>query len=348
MNKINTLINNFSTNNLIAFLRSSIPSFKPEDDELDHLFPEGIYDKYQSIVKIGEAIIDNDDLIVIASKTNEPLTERTGKRNQYEIAKTILKHEVKDASLFVFYDDEGNFRFSFVKANYLGTKRDFTDFKRYTYFITPSQTNKTFITQVGGCNFNSLDEIIQAFSVEPLNKQFYQDIAKSFYGLIGGKVKIGSKNVAFDTSLKLPSTPADTNRKVYQEFAVRLIGRTILCWFLKSKKSENSIPLVPKSWLSSETVVDVNNQQHNYYHSVLEKLFFLVLNKKQNDRKDYELPNDHELIPFLNGGLFEAQTDDFFPTNGKGIHQISFDLKIPNQWFIELFEVLEQYNFTID
>ena len=348
MNKINTLINNFSTNNLIAFLRSSIPSFKPEDDELDHLFPEGIYDKYQSIVKIGEAIIDNDDLIVIASKTNEPLTERTGKRNQYEIAKTILKHEVKDASLFVFYDDEGNFRFSFVKANYLGTKRDFTDFKRYTYFITPSQTNKTFITQVGGCNFNSLDEIIQAFSVEPLNKQFYQDIAKSFYGLIGGKVKIGSKNVAFDTSLKLPSTPADTNRKVYQEFAVRLIGRTIFCWFLKSKKSENSIPLVPKSWLSSETVVDVNNQQHNYYHSVLEKLFFLVLNKKQNDRKDYELPNEHELIPFLNGGLFEAQTDDFFPTNGKGIHQISFDLKIPNQWFIELFEVLEQYNFTID
>jgi len=348
MSKINLLIEDFSITNLIGFLRGSIPSFKPEDEELDHLFQEDIYDKYESIVKIGEAEIDKDDLIVIASKTNEPLTERTGKKNQYEIAKTILKYEVKDASLFVFYDDEGNFRFSFVKANYLGTKRDFTDFKRYTYFVTPSQTNKTFIKQVGGCNFNSLNEIIEAFSVEPLNKQFYQDIAKSFYGLSGGKVKIGSRNVEFDTLLKLPSTPADTNRKVYQEFAVRLIGRTIFCWFLKSKKSENSIPLVPESWLSSKTVVEVNNKKHNYYHSILEKLFFLVLNKKQNDRKDYELPNDHELIPFLNGGLFEAQTDDFFPTNGKGIHQISFDLKIPNQWFIKLFEVLEQYNFTID
>lgn len=348
MSNINSLINNFSTINLIAFLRTSIPSFKPYEEDLDHLFTDDIYHKYEAIIKIGEAKIDNDELIVIASKTNEPLTERTGKKNQYQIAKTILKHELKDASLFIFYDDKGNFRFSFVKANYLGTKRDFTDFKRYTYFVTPSQTNKTFIKQVGGCNFNSLDEIIQAFSVEPLNKQFYQDIAKSFYGLIGGKVKIGSRNVEFDTSLKLPSTPVDTNRKVYQEFAVRLIGRTIFCWFLKSKKSENSIPLVPESWLSSKTVVEANNQQHNYYHSVLEKLFFLVLNKKQKDRKDYELPNDHELIPFLNGGLFEAQTDDFFPTNGKGIHQISFDLKIPNQWFIELFEVLEQYNFTID
>jgi hypothetical protein len=348
MSKINSLIEDFSTTNLIAFLRASIPSFKPDDDDLDHLFLDDIYDKYESIVKIGEAEIDKDELIVIASKTNEPLTERTGKKNQYEIAKNILKHEVKDASLFVFYDDEGNFRFSFVKANYLGTKRDFTDFKRYTYFVTPSQTNKTFIKQIGGCNFNSLDEIIQAFSVEPLNKQFYQDIAKSFYGLIGGKVKIGSRNIEFDTALKLPSTPVETNRKIYQEFAVRLIGRTIFCWFLKSKKSENSIPLVPESWLSSKTVVETNNEQHNYYHSVLEKLFFLVLNKKQEDRKDYELPKDQELIPFLNGGLFEAQTDDFFPTNSNGIHQIAYNLDIPNQWFIELFEVLEQYNFTID
>jgi len=348
MSKINSLIEDFSTTNLIAFLRASIPSYKPDDDDLDHLFQEDVYDKYESIIKIGEAEIDKDELIVIASKTNEPLTERTGKKNQYEIAKTILKHEVKDASLFVFYDEEGNFRFSFVKANYLGTKRDFTDFKRYTYFVTTSQTNKTFIQQIGGCNFNSLDEIIQAFSVEPLNKQFYQDIAKSFYGLIGGKVKIGSKNEEFDTSLKLPSTPVETNRKIYQEFAVRLIGRTIFCWFLKSKKSENSIPLVPESWLSSKTVVETNNEQHNYYHSILEKLFFLVLNKKQEDRKDYELPKDQELIPFLNGGLFEAQTDDFFPTNSNGIHQIAYNLEIPNRWFVELFEVLEQYNFTID
>ena len=203
MSKINSLIEDFSPVNLITFLRGSIPSFKPNNEDLDYLFQEDIYHKYESIVKIGEAEIDQDELIVIASKTNEPLTERTGKKNQYQIAKTILKHEVKDASIFVFYDDEGNFRFSFVKANYLGTKRDFTDFKRYTYFVTPSQTNKTFIKQVGGCNFNSLDEIIQAFSVEPLNKQFYQDIAKSFYGLIGGKVQIGNKNEEFETAMEL-------------------------------------------------------------------------------------------------------------------------------------------------
>ncbi|MCP4052817.1 MAG: hypothetical protein GY739_07085 [Mesoflavibacter sp.] len=249
----------------------------------------------------------------------------------------------------MFYDSEGNFRFSFVKANYLGTKREFTEYKRYTYFVSPKQTNKTFIKQVGSCGFSSLDEIIEAFSVEPLNKQFYQEIAKAFYELIGGKYKQGTKTISADNpQLVLPSTPLKDNRKVYQEFAVRLIGRTIFCWFLKNKKSEAGIPLIPETWLSSNTVVDVNNQQHDYYHSVLEKLFFLVLNKRDEDRKDYTLPQDANIIPFLNGGLFEAHPDDFFPTDSQGIHQISFGLKIPNSWFLELFKVLEQYNFTID
>lgn len=339
MSHINSLTQAFSTENLITFLRSAIPSFKPDSEDLSYLFPEDIYEKYESIEKIGEAVIDNDDLIVIASKTNELLTERTGKKNQYEIAKKILKQEVKDASLFIFYDDEGNFRFSFVRANYLGTKRDFTDFKRYTYFVSPNQTNKTFIKQIEGCNFSSLDAIIEAFSVEPLNKQFYQDIVKSFYGLIGGKVKIGSRNEEFDTILSLPSTPVNTSRKAYQEFAVRLIGRTIFCWFLKSKKSERSVPLVPDAWLSSKAVAETSN----YYHSVLEKLFFLVLNQKHEDRKAYDLPSDHHLIPFLNGGLFEPLSEDSFINN-----QANFALKIPDEWFKNLFETLEQYNFTID
>lgn len=349
MSQLTNLINQYSNKNLIAFLRDKLPSFKPDDENLDHLFQKEVFDKYESIEKIGEATINKDDVIIIASETTEPLTERTGKKNQYEIAKKILKHEVKDAALFVFYDSEGNFRFSFVKANYLGTKREFTEYKRYTYFVSPNQTNKTFIKQVGSCGFSSLDEIIEAFSVEPLNKQFYQEIAKAFYELIGGKYKQGTKTINADNpQLVLPSTPLKDNRKIYQEFAVRLIGRTIFCWFLKNKKSEAGIPLIPETWLSSNTVVEVNNQQHDYYHSVLEKLFFLVLNKREEDRKDYTLPQDANIIPFLNGGLFEAHPDDFFPTDSQGIHQISFGLKIPNSWFLELFKVLEQYNFTID
>ncbi len=347
MSKLSSLIQDFSKSNLIAFLRQNINTFKPEDEDFDYLFPDDIFEKYESIEKVGEAIVGSDDLIVLLSKTTDPLTNRSGKKNQYEIAKKILKIEVKDSALFVFYDDEGNFRFSFIRAIYLGTRRDITDYKRYTYFVSPTQTNKTFIHQIGNCSFDSLDTIIEAFSVEPLNKQFYQEIQKSFYGLIGGKVKVGRSTQDFDNQLQLPSVDVG-ERKVYQEFGVRLIGRTIFCWFLKNKKSETGLSLIPDSWLSSNTVKEENNQQQNYYHTFLEKLFFLVLNKKQENRASYDLPDGHEFIPFLNGGLFEVHIDDFFPVNSQGIHQMMYNLKIPNQWFNDLFETLEQFNFTID
>lgn len=347
MTQLETLINSFSIQNLQAFLRKKIPSFKADTDDFDHLFKEEIFEKYTSIQKIGDALIEQDELIIIATKTTDPLTERTGKKNQYEIAKTILKHEKIDAAIFVFYDEVGNFRFSFVRANYLGSKKDYTDFKRYSYFVSSNQTNKTFIKQVGNCTFETLDEIIKSFSVEPLNKAFYQEISNSFYGLIGGKIKINSREVTHERILQLPSVDAKDG-KTFQEFAVRLIGRTIFCWFLKNKKSDAGKSLIPDDWLNSLTVIECNNNQHNYYHTYLEKLFFLILNKKQKDRTPYSLPENHTDIPFLNGGLFEAQPDDFFPPDHKGIHQIMHNLNIPNSWFQSLFETLEQYNFTID
>lgn len=344
---IDNLIHLFSQKNLIQFLRQKIKTFKPDSDDLSYLFKDEVFEKYEFIEKIGEATLNGDDLIIITSKTTDPLTEKSGKKNQFEIAKKILKEEVKDAAIFVFYDEEGNFRFSFVNANYLGTKRNYSDFKRYTYFVNKDKQNNTFKRQVGDCSFNSLEDIIKAFSVEPLNKQFYQEISKAFYALIGGKINIASRRYDFEPVLELPSTP-HSDRKRYQEFAVRLIGRTIFCWFLKNKKSNNKLPLIPENWLQSETVEMLNNGGYNYYHDYLEKLFFLILNKKLKNRADYDLPDGHETIPFLNGGLFEAHSDDFFPKDSIGIHKVSYNLKIPNDWFFELFKVLEQFNFTID
>jgi len=96
-------------------------------------------------------------------------------------------------------------------------------------------------------------------------------------------------------------------------------------------------PLVPKHILSSDAV----GHNEGYYHNVLEKLFFEVLNTPQEQRKKDILPGADK-IPFLNGGLFEAHHDDFY--NGKP----QYNLVIPDAWFKQFFEILEQYNFTID
>ena len=342
MSLLNNLIDSFSIQNLQNFLRDKMPSFKPFKEDIEQLLNDKEFENYQSILKIGEAILNNEDILVFASNTTEHLTERTGKKNQYEIAKRILKDDRKDAALFIFYDDKGDFRFSFLRANYLGTKRDFTDFKRYSYFVSASLTNNTFIKQVGGCSFNSLDEIIKAFSVEPLNKLFYQDIAKSFYSLIGGSVLENKKLVERATTLIMPTNKTD-NRKTLQEFGVRFIGRTIFCWFLKNKVSSNNKPLIPADWLSSAKVTETPD----YYHTYLEKLFFEILNEKHSDRIT-ELPPGHQDIPFLNGGLFEPQGDDYYVRGTLGISKYLNTLKVPNEWITSFFATLEQYNFTID
>jgi len=346
MDTLNHLIDNFSVDTLKQLFRQKISSFKPDDENYEYLFEdnENITDKYSHISKIGEADLSNsDDLLILTAKTSETLTKRTGKKRQYEIAKKVLKEESKDAAFFVFYDANGQFRFSFIRTNFLGAKRDFTDFKRYTYFVSPEFSNNTFKKQFESCDCSNLESILNAFSVEPLNKLFYNQIAESFYGLIGGKVGTDKKAKDYISVLKLPSMDSITHRRIYQEFAVRFIGRTIFIWFLKNKTSDNNLPLIPADWVTSKKVKETSN----YYHAILEKLFFEILNKPLNERVE-ELPTGQEIIPFLNDGLFEPHSDDYYKAGFGGFSQHNNTLLIPDEWILKLFETLEQFNFTID
>lgn len=339
MSSINTIISNISNQNISLFFENKITSFKPKKDVFTNTVNEET--PYFDPIKIGQAELKNhEELLVFTCEYNKELTARSAKKQQFEIAKKVLKEDFKDGAIFIFCDAQGNFRFSFIRRNYGDKTAKYSNWKRYTYYVEPSKQNKTFKNRLENCHFESLDSIQEAFRVEPLNKQFYQQIAKSFYELISGKYKLGSKSITVDQPmLELPSTPYTGNETIYKEFAVRLIGRTIFCWFLKNKKSDADVPLIPESWLSFASV----ESKQDYYHSTLEKLFFLALNKKMDDRNGLNLPKGAETIPFLNGGLFEAHIDDFFVNN-----KANYALKIPDEWFKNLFETLEQYNFTID
>jgi len=173
------------------------------------------------------------------------------------------------------------------------------------------------------------EEWQKAFDVEKVNKDFYRQIARFYYRLTG---KEGQKR-----ELVLPYVGDDSGSiSIYEEFAVRLIGRTIFCWFLKHKESENDVPLIPPEALS----LDAAQETEDFYHSMLEPLFFEVMNKRINKRNFLAIPRS-EIIPFLNGGLFEQHPSDFYP----GV--ANYGLKIPDAWFIDFFTLLERYNFTI-
>lgn len=238
--------------------------------------------------------------------------------------------------------DKNNYRISLLTSKYEfdGDKivRVISNPRRYSYslgFGTKTKTAYKFLIEKG--KVSSLDELISRFSVEVVNKQFYTEIATAFTELVGGE-RNGRK---YEKLLGLHSV-VDHNK--FAEFGVRLIGRIMFCWFLREKRSENGIPLVPDDMLSLDTVTNSNN----YYHQVLEPLFFEILNTNQNRRKPEFQTDYYSKVPYLNGGLFSPQTDDHYKydaVNHCGAYGV---VSIPNEWFNRLYAVLNEYNFTVD
>ncbi|WP_297085786.1 N-6 DNA methylase [uncultured Draconibacterium sp.] len=218
-------------------------------------------------------------------------------------------------------------------------QRDYSNPKRYSFIlgVRAVHTPQKFLVTQG--RVTSFEDLQKRFSVEVVNKEFYNQIAVMFSRLVGGKRKQGSRTKNYDHELELPSTPYEHNEQKYKEFAVRLIGRTVFCWFLKKKKSADGIPLIPEDVLSTFAI----SFNPNYYHGRVEPLFFNVLNTPVNERSKEFKEKPYNQIPFLNGGLFEPQPDDFYPNN-----KPNYALKIPDQWWRDFIDILETYNFTID
>src|SRR3989344_4717737 len=216
--------------------------------------------------------------------------------------------------------------------------------RRFSFFLGPNakiNTPNRFLIKEGPVR--DFADLQSRFSLEVVNKEFYKQIANLFVRLTCGKLKLGSHTETFDTILELPyirkpNPETQDSFLPFQEFAVRLIGRCIFCWFLKQKKTPSGQSLLPESLLSVQAITDTPE----YYHLKLEKLFFEVLNK-QKEQRPPDVPDDSDAVPFLNGGLFDPHREDFYE-NGKW----NGALKIPDEWLHDFFDLLETYNFTID
>ena len=260
-----------------------------------------------------------------------------------------LMKEYNDFNVLAFFTSPGspNYRLSYVTigitADDKKVKYEYSNPRRYSYFLGPDakvHTPARFLIKKG--RIVDIEDLQERFSVEVVNKEFYRRIAALFTKLVGGKRKEGSKTSDYKAILKLPSI---TDHKKMQEFAVRMIGRIVFCWFLKKKTTPNGDSLIPENVLSLTSV----KENKNYYHTVLEKFFFQVLNTPIKDRGEEFNSGPFAQIPFLNGGLFEPHNDDFYELDElSGTSKYNSLLTVPDKWLEELFELLEEYNFTID
>lgn len=251
---------------------------------------------------------------------------------------SVMRSSAIFKTLAVFKStDSDDWRFSLLTATPEATEKgkvavSYSNPKRLSFFLGPNakiNTPTKFLISKG--KVADFEDLKSRFSIEVVNKEFYKEISHAFTKLVGGMLMLPDSTDKSQTNL---------------EFAVRLIGRIIFCWFLKEKKSHAGLGLMSDDLLSVEAI----NKNSDYYHFILEPIFFEILNKPLNDRNIEKFRVEpYSLIPYLNGGLFSNQHEDYYELERNAIQTIYHNILIvPDEWLKDFFAILETYNFTID
>ena len=248
-----------------------------------------------------------------------------------------------DAALVVF-DSGDHWRMSFI----CDIKGEATSPKRYTYVF--GSDDLLYRTPIERFNFLkkkgiSFENLKTAFSVEALSDEFfdkYREQYADFIQYITGKrfVKVGSKweeKVLDPPNLALMQAFGHNEKKI-RDYVKKMMGRITFLHFLQRK-----------GWMCGDlnymqNMFENSAYKNDYLDSVLEPLFFGILNTKPAEREalftdygwDKSLLNEWKDIPYLNGGLFERDEED------------EPESRFPADYFKRLFQFFSEYNFTID
>lgn len=258
------------------------------------------------------------------------------------LVKPFLRYEF-DAALVVF-DSSDHWRFSFISD----IKGEATSPKRYTYvfgnhkLLYKTPIERFHYLQKKGISFENLKA---AFSVEALSDEFfnkYREQYADFIQYVTGKrfVKVGSKWEEKKLSNPNPALMQafGHDEKKIRDYIKKMMGRITFLHFLQRK-----------GWMCGDlnymqNLFERSWYKNDYLDSVLEPLFFGILNTKPAEREalfvdygwDKDLLEEWKDIPYLNGGLFERDEED------------EPESVFPAEYFQRLFQFFSEYNFTID
>jgi hypothetical protein len=275
--------------------------------------------------------------------------------------------QANNHGILVFYVSEDksqqDYRLSFIcKESRFNEEGQFEEFKtnpkRYTYLLginesatTAAKRLRELAAKKNTFNFE-LKDVIDAFSVEKLNDEFFKKYKEQFqifnnYLIEDDKIRYS----IFDIDKNEKEEDKTANELPIRDFTKKLLGRLVFLYFLQ-RKGWMGVPTPT----GSQKVTWKNGYKNFVYklfteaakpekfHSkYLSELFYNTLNNESRENFVFLIDGKSPFkdaknvsVPYLNGGLF----DDDFPKGNK--------IDFPKHIFENLFEFLEQYNFTID
>ncbi len=277
-----------------------------------------------------------------------------------ELLGRVIRDTV-DGALIVFVQGE-KWRFSYVSEVYIrdengARKQKKTDPRRYTYLLGRGERARTATDRFLRLNTPApgqlalqtgitLDALEAAFNVEKLSKSFF-DTYRSHYDkfvlYLTGEDRKGTK---VGTPAPALRSAFNGSEKAARDFVKKLLGRIVFLYFLE-KKGWLGVPEGQPYGKGDEDFLHrlfrEFKAQDAFYVAALAPLFFETLNQKRagdffkTDPALFENPSWSRLkIPYLNGGLFEPDTDDK-----------RLEIVFPKEYFGALFQFFDQYNFTV-
>jgi adenine-specific DNA-methyltransferase len=310
-------------------------------------------EKVKSFRQLGNVRLnDGKSLAVfdIQLKDNVDIT-----RNRVELRNLTTKYidqEETHGVLAVFASASEDYRFTFTAQEtefdenmQLVTKQ--TEPKRYTYVLGPNESCQTasdrFYKLHEQKDTVALENVVDAFSVEKLNKEFfnkYKEHYEDFVQFITGKrfKKVGGKwkEVEIHEPNAYLESVFENDNKQARDFVKKLLGRMVFLQFLQKKGwmgcSADSSEWKNGDYTFCKSLFESANQDQ--FHSNYLAHLFDALNTSNRENDVFDLAQTR--VPYLNGGLFEADND--------AIRKIDF----PASHFESLLSFFGEYNFTID
>lgn len=350
----------FDENRFTLFIKNFLNDIEPKsnnysgnyiwDDHKEHI------NAYKRIGKYIDPEGDALDVLIVEVKSVAKLERaRTALRNF--VIKHLSKFD-KDYALVAFYskeDDGTDWRFSFIKLEHqayldeekqkVKTRKEFTPAKRYSFLVGKYEKAHTAKTQIlpllqNIANNPTIEEIENAFSIEKVTDEFfgqYKDLYVKLYEHFENDTYIQSE---------LAKANIDNTR-----FTKKLLGQIVFLYFLQ-KKGWLGVPQNEHWGKGNKRFMqflfeEAQRKDLNYFKDYLQPLFYEALAKERNNENSYYKRFDCR-IPFLNGGLFEAEYD--WETANITIPENLFRNEEKNKAGDKgtgVLDVFDRYNFTI-
>ena len=326
-----------------AYLKNILSAtfdFNVWKDLLKKIFPKVEF--FTSITKITDSQVkdggqvgtirldDSRSLAIFCFEVADNVLISRNRKSLRDIAaKYVDQGLIHGALVFYYSQNQDDYRLTFIaKQTYFNESGELvkkeTAPKRYTFLLGKNEPCTTAASRLKELADKKaygsvyLADVTDAFSVERLNKEFFNRYKAQYK--------------------KFVDTLSDI--KQHRDYVKKLLGRLVFLQFLQ-KKGWMGVPASNLNWVGGDKnyllkLVDNYHGNDKLLSDVLELLFFKTLNEKRDgDIADSKL-GENIKIPYLNGGLFDKDSVD------------KLDIDFPYTYFKELMEFFSQYNFTID